>query len=375
MQLCPDRVVFRGKSLNAFGKTHHDMNIYQVGRGESRPPALCIQEGKKLPDDSPATYEHYEAKPGQTIPVIGSFERFLAMSLAYEWLMLEGPFLYPERYGVAQVYYWGCMAGYEHNWPMQEQAMVKLSGVMNSPGVMTYYQEMKDYIIQGEADYNGTSNSALPSWSGSTQKMTLKDGHYELTLDISMCPQLKDTVWTFPDGSWSYQLSADGNSITFTYNGAAEPEGEVISAELSGIESRHSAYLYTPAASSDLQMQFGWLENERPTAVALFKPTYNYAPPDTPSWEIYRHSETFESNYNIDLEKYCAETNQSLEAATFNVWEDFDFSQVNREDYVEGNPDGSAGEVYLNRMSLSRGKIICATSSPQTKWAMQATVM
>ena len=66
--------------------------------------------------------------------------------------------------------------------------------------------------------------------------------------------------------------------------------------------------------------------------------------------ELYRHSETFESNYNIDLEKYCAETNQPLEGTAFYVWEDFDFSQINTDGYTEGEPDGSTGEVYLNRM-------------------------
>ena len=33
INLNPYRQVFRGKNLNAFGRTHRDMNIYQVGEG------------------------------------------------------------------------------------------------------------------------------------------------------------------------------------------------------------------------------------------------------------------------------------------------------------------------------------------------------
>ena len=62
INLNPYRQVFRGKDLNAFGKTHRDMNIYQVGEGAGALPALCIQEGHKLPDGSPAKYEQYNVE-------------------------------------------------------------------------------------------------------------------------------------------------------------------------------------------------------------------------------------------------------------------------------------------------------------------------
>ena len=45
INLNPYRQVFRGKNLNAFGRTHRDMNIYQVGEGAGALPALCIQDG------------------------------------------------------------------------------------------------------------------------------------------------------------------------------------------------------------------------------------------------------------------------------------------------------------------------------------------
>ncbi len=57
------------------------------------------------------------------------------------------------------------------------------------------------------------------------------------------------------------------------------------------------------------------------------------------------------------MEKYCAETGKPLEEAEFNVWETFDFGQVNEHGYEEGNPDGSTGEVYVNCMSQNRRNV------------------
>ena len=60
------------------------------------------------------------------------------------------------------------------------------------------------------------------------------------------------------------------------------------------------------------------------------------------------------------MEKYCAETGKPLEEAEFNVWETFDFGQVNEHGYEEGNPDGSTGEVYVNCMSPKpEERILC----------------
>ena len=357
--------IFRGKPFNAFGKTHNSMNYYQVGLVDGAVPAFCIEEGKKLPDNTIMAYEKYEAKPGQTVPVIGSFDRYLPMTVAYEWMLREGNYHDIDRYAVTQVYMWGCMAGYKNNWVEMEAAMQKLALVLSKPYIMNYYEELKEYVIEGVAGYEAANNASLPLWNGTQQKMTLKDGHYELTLDISTCPQIKETTWTFPDANWNYQLTSDGNSITFIYNGAQEPTGAVTSADIEGIEATYYAYIFSPPAG--MQVQLGRLD-------AGFQPAnvgFNVSSTDTPTggsdFEIYRHSETFESNYNIDLEKYCAETNQPLEGTIFNVWEDFDFSQINEGGYTEGEPDGITGEVYLNCMTPEpESDYICDTITTDT---------
>ena len=75
------------------------MNIYQVGDGAGALPALCIQEGHKIPDGSPSRYEKFDVQPGKAVPYIGPFERYLPMVLAYEWLVSDNYYV-PERYGV-----------------------------------------------------------------------------------------------------------------------------------------------------------------------------------------------------------------------------------------------------------------------------------
>lgn len=346
--IIPRYYVFQGKPLNVFGKTHNSMSFYQVGSAYGG-ATFCLEPGKKLWDGTACAYTRYEVRPGQSVPYIGSFDRYLSMVLAYEWLLWEGPFPDASRYGVVQVYYWGCLAGYEDDWDAQEQAMEKFAAVMGNPEVMTYYQSMKDSVIQGMDDYDA-GNGTLPLWNGSRQRMSLKDGHYELTLDISTCRQLGNTTWSFPDTDWTYQLSEDGNSITFQYNGSQEPKGTITSADIPGVENKYFAYIFNPP--SGLQVQMGRLDLGHSPSGASFE-----VEPDAPGsadggaqLELYRHSETFESNYNINLEKYCAETNQPLEGTAFYVWEDFDFSQINTDGYTEGEPDGSTGEVYLNRM-------------------------
>nr|WP_130789476.1 SpaA isopeptide-forming pilin-related protein [Lachnoclostridium pacaense] len=363
--IIPRYYVFQGKPLNVFGKTHNSMSFYQVGSAYGG-ATFCLEPGKKLWDGTACAYTRYEVQPGQTVPYIGSFERYLSMVLAYEWLLWEGPFPDASRYGVVQVYYWGCLAGYEDDWDAQEQAMEKFAAVMGNPRVMTYYQSMKDSIIHGMDDYDA-GNGTLPSWNGSRQGMSLKEGNYELTLDISTCRQLGNTTWTFPDTYWTYQLSEDGNSITFQYGGSQEPKGTITSADVPGIDNKYFAYIFNPP--SGLQVQMGRLDLGHSPSSASFE-----VEPDAPGsangglqLELYRHSETFESNYNIDLEKYCAETNQPLEGTAFYIWEDIDFSQINTDGYTEGEPDGSTGEVYINRMSPEpESSYICDTINTDT---------
>ena len=73
--------------------------------------------------------------------------------------------------------------------------------------------------------------------------MILKDGHYELTLDLSSCPQLKNANWQFPDKNWSFTQGPGENEITFLYTGE-EPSGRISAGNVEGLDDRYYAYIF-----------------------------------------------------------------------------------------------------------------------------------
>ena len=347
---------FQNRPINIFGHSHRSITCYYVNPVEGHVPAFCLQPGKKLPNHTVSSYTRYDAEPGASVPVIGSFDRYLPMTLAYEW-MVSGNYYDKTRYAMVQTYLWGCLAGYEEAWDVQEEMMHKLEGVIRDGNVLPFFHEMREYVENGLEEYDNQGNTDLPEWNGRQQRMELKDGRYELTLDISSCPQLKNAVWQFPDGNWIYEIGADGTSVTFIYQGET-PSGRISSGPLSGIKTKYYAYIFQP--EEKYQMQMGWLDMADTDAEVWFEAGPSLDSQEGSGLELYRHKEVFESDYKVQVEKYCAETGKPLEEAEFNVWETFDFGQVNEHGYEEGNPDGSTGEVYVNCMSPKpEERILC----------------
>ena len=317
--------IFEDRNLSVFGKTHYSMGYYQEGLEANAYPTFCLEPGKRMPNGESASFKMYTAMGDETIPGVGSAEKFVPITLAYDWMM-DGNWRDPLRYGVVQVYIWGCVAGYAEEWGTQEAAQRELAKILGNR-VISEYEEMEEYIESGLEEFEHSSNSGLPDWNGTYQKMAIEDGSYRLILDISVCPQLKNVSWSFPDDNWSYELN--GDTIAFVYHGTSDPNGEVRSSEISGIGgSKFYAYIFTPGVNSEYQRQVGRFADEAVSGCVSF--TVGKSAPEVGSvdFEPYRHSELFTSHYNIDLKKYCAETNQPLEGTTFNVWEDFDGSQL-----------------------------------------------
>ncbi|MBS6953510.1 MAG: SrtB family sortase [Enterocloster asparagiformis] len=356
----PRNIIFKDKNLTIFGKTHHQMTYYQEGNTLGSQPTFCLQPGKKLPDNIHATYRKYSATIGETIPGVGSADKFVPITLAYEWIQ-HGPNLRDgTRYAVVQTYIWGCIAGYAEDWAAQRVAQQELAKILG-PSVMSEFADLQDFVQAGLEEYTGAASTGLPAWNGTQQKMALDNGTYTLTLDISGYPQLKNTTWTFPNADWSYQIA--GDSITFMYRGAEKPNGEIRTSDLTGMgEAKFYAYIFTPGANGEYQYQVGRFANEVvPTCVSFFVGGYVPQRKDV-DFETFRHSETFDAHYSIDLEKYCAETNQRLEGTTFNVWEDFDKAQLSGRNYHEGSPDGRSGCLYDNAFEpLPSSMHICDT--------------
>ena len=346
---------FQNRQINIFGHSHRSITCYYVNPVEGHVPAFCLQPGKKLPNHTQASWERYSASPETSVPVIGSFDRYLPMTLAYEW-MVSGNYYDKTRYAMVQTYFWGCLAGFEQDWDIQEETMKKLEWAIRDGRVLSLFHEMRSVVEKGLEEYESNSGSSLPAWNGRKENMILKDGHYELTLDLSSCPQLKNANWQFPDKNWSFTQGPGENEITFLYTGE-EPSGRISAGNVEGLDDRYYAYIFYPGES--YQMQMGWLDMQRPQAEVWFETGKGSVQGgQMQPLERFRHREVFEADYKIDLEKYCAETGQPLAGADFQVWESFDHSQINEHGYEEGEPDGTTGQVYSN----------CMSPEPEEEW-------
>lgn len=138
---------------------------------------------------------------------------------------------------------------------------------------------------------------------------------------------------------WSYQVYE--NQLVFRYNGANYPKGEISSSDIYGIDNKYYAYIFTPGSDGQFQHQVGRFASEEVPVQIHFTVDKYIEFPGSVTFTPYRHTELFDSHYNISLEKYCAETNQLLEGSVFDIWEDFDRSQLSGHRYREGSPDGA----------------------------------
>ena len=351
--------IFSNRTLTVFGKTHYSMGYYQEGLESGAMPTFCLEPGKRMPNGEKASYQIYTADAGGTIPGVGGSDRFVPITLAYDWMVSAGNMRDLTRYGVVQVYIWGCTAGYGEDWDAQRAAQKRLAAILGNR-VMDEFEELYAYVEEGLEEFSAGANGALPAWNNTQQRMSLEEGEYRLSLDLSSCPQLKSASWTLPDADWSYRIS--GDAITFYYRGSSAPAGQITSSELSGVGgmSRFYAYIFTPGEGSGFQRQLGRFAGEERGARASFTVGSFLASGEESEFEVYRHSETFDADYSIRVEKYCAETNQPLEGTTFDVWEDFDESQLSGSDYAEGEPDGRFGVLYDNRFEpFPQGNHVC----------------
>ena len=60
------------------------------------------------------------------IPGVGTSDKFVPITLAYEWIQHNANIRDPICYAVVQTYIWGCVGGYAEDWEIQEEAQKKL---------------------------------------------------------------------------------------------------------------------------------------------------------------------------------------------------------------------------------------------------------
>ncbi len=335
---------FDHSSFPYFGNPYDSMTYYEMDYPEGTLPVFCIQAEKGLMDSTPMRATKYDREHADGMPLIGTEKRFRYIVLAYEW-MLKKDHYDQARYALVQSYIWGCMAGHEENWELQGEAAARLDEILPQDiGVL--WQELRQYLQTEWRKAEETPSSGLPVWNGTRQSMVLSQGSYELRLDASDCPQLLEASWEFPEEGWHYQIEEETRQIVFRYDGSTPPRGTVTSSAFQSEASRFSLYLLEPLDPS-LQVQCGWMER----GGSRIRVSFSVNEEAAQAVRRFRHSEPFEAVYQLAAEKRCAETGQGLSGAVWEIWEDFDGSQVSGKEYTEGQASDEQGLIYRDRMN------------------------
>ena len=305
---------------------------------------FCIAPGRHMGSNVNAYAGRYNINDSD-IPYIDSAEDFQRIALICDWYEKKAGAISASNasYAAAQTAIWAVISG-------QWENATSMAAVVNKhvSGTSSKMTDLLDYLEHAYPGANG-----LPEWVSTNQtmaaqnpqNMTLMDGGYRLELDISSCPDLAQVSWELPNG---FSQSLSGTTLIFTYTGAETPLGEIRGAAPASMAAirKNSENLTIYSPDNETRDQAMVSAGLTPTIDILYiniggtKVTTPTG--ESPVVEIFRHKETFESNYHIDLKKYCAETGMELEGSIFDVLEAFDSSQLG---------DGEDGSVSKAQMS------------------------
>ena len=318
--------IWSGGTEVIFGKNRSYMYRWSDGYQNT----FCIEPGQHMSANVSAAAGRYSISDSD-IPYISSTEDFQRLALICDWYEKKAGAILATNasYAAAQVAVWAVVAGEWTDVPI-------MAAKINShvPGTSNKLTELLNYV---ETAYPGANG--MPDWvsisslmaAENPQNMVLGENGYRLDLDISSCLELGQVSWVLPSG-FSHSLS-DG-ILTFTYNGTDVPTGEIYGkapASMASIKrNSENLTIYIPENEiRDQAMISAGLDLEPLELYINIGGTKQNTPgSESPVVEIFRHKENFESNYRIDLQKYCAETGLDLEGSTFDVLESFDSSQL-----------------------------------------------
>ena len=268
------------------------------------------------------------------IPYIKSKEDYEKLAMICNWYDTNGS-IYADNatYAAAQAAIWAIM---EDGWESADSVAGLVS--RHVPGTYEKWEELKNYV-----ENTDDGGSPLPEWcsaskaSGKPQQMVLENGVWTASVDVSSVPQLATLNWTFEGDSTGWGKSVSDGIMTFTYSGNPGQTMTVsadLPADLAGFaKNTTSLNLYIPKGDrSKIQAMISAGPFDAKIYVHLaFGPDTDSPQldiPQVPDVTVYRHSETFESHYNFDVKKYCAETGKELKGAVFRILEAFEEGQA-----------------------------------------------
>lgn len=265
------------------------------------------------------------------IPYIKSKEDYEKLAVICTWFDQNGSTGADNAtYAAAQTAVWAVMEdGWENGDSLAQIVNKHISGTYSRWKELKAYVEGKDGGAAGLPDWCRTS---VYEAERNPQKLTLENGVWKAEFDISAAPELAALNWSFEGDSTGWKKGVSGGKMIITYEGASKAPTASLSALLPNslkgyAKNTTSLNLYIPDGDRNKVQAMISAGPYDPKVYVKIGGTPGAAKEEL-ELKRYRHTETFHSHYNFDLEKYCAETGQTLEGSVFSVLEAFDSSQL-----------------------------------------------
>ena len=348
-----------GASFPFYGKDHNRVGLWPYGitnaEGGLPAPGYCLEPNKSMRTGTTGTFVTYNLdQDGDNLPMGITREEAeilwyaLSSSGNFEGYQTEVGKVGQGHYVLGQCATWAIMSG---NWngldDFRDQMEVLLSN-LKSPALAAQTRgAMEQFFNQTNG---AVEELAVPPFASKYQSVAPvhqmledADGNYSITLEFGEGFDWRQStlVYDVPEG-WTFRVEENG--VTFVCT-TGNPDIGLIKGHFP--EGSAAAKYWIKPNTFKVWYPDGWTES---SAVEGKQAMITMAGAQEP-WEIwlsfgkgtttekqgdyeipytqYLHEETFKRDYKIELEKQCDETGKTLEGSTFEILEQFDFSQLN----------------------------------------------
>lgn len=347
-----------GASFPFYGKNHNRVGLWPYGitnasEGGGSAPGYCLEPNKSMQKGTVGTLVTYDLDlDGDNLPLGMSRKEAeilwyaLSSSGNFEGYLSGNEKVGQGHYILGQAATWAIMSGNWNGLDDFRDQMEVLMANLKSPALAA---QTRGALEQFFNQTNGAvEDGAVPTFASKfkseapVHKMVEgEDGTYSLTLDYDADDWRQSTlVYDLPEG-WTVVM--DHGKITFTCT-TGNPDIGLVKGHFP--EGSTAAQYWIRPNTFKIWYPDGWDES---SAVEGKQAMITMAGEEEP-WEVwlsfgkdttqrgegeyeipytqYLHEETFKRDYLIKLEKQCSETGKTLENSTFEVLEQFDFSQL-----------------------------------------------
>lgn len=347
-----------GASFPFYGKDHNRVGLWPYGitnaEGGLPAPGYCLEPNKSMRTSTTGTFVTYNLdQDGDNLPLGITREEAeilwyaLSSSGNFEGYQTGAGKVGQGHYILGQCATWAIMSG---NWngldDFRNQMEVLLSNLKSPALAAQTRAAMEQFFNQTNG---AVEELAVPPFASKYQSVAPahqmledEDGNYSITLEFGEGFDWRQStlVYDVPEG-WIFRVEENG--VTFVCS-TGNPDIGLVKGHFP--EGSTAAQYWIKPNTFKIWYPDGWTES---SAVEGKQAMITMAGEQEP-WEVwlsfgkgtiteksgdyeipytqYLHEETFKRDYKIELEKQCDETGKTLEGSTFEILEQFDFSQL-----------------------------------------------